>query len=336
MAIDDDETGSLVQAEHGSATRGGSTETTNDAALSNGTVAVVVDNKKPAPLVKQKSFVIHEKERRAEAAKRLAEKRKAAKLATTTPKHKDIKGNGPANGNGSTTAIIEEDEEEDSPILMDDTVVDVDELDARSSIVRLIATLARPLEIIFARTIPSCEVGHDNESRYPLTFTLSFIWVALFSFIISVVVERWVAVSGVSLSLLGLALVAIGAEIPDTVQSVTAARKGYGSMAVANSSGSQITNILVGLGVPWLIANLMRPNSPVTIPDHGNIGTAAIFQACNLCLYASLLLGHAVITKSPKAVLTPRKGKIFLLAYVISLSGYAWVASSSSSSASTR
>lgn len=44
--------------------------------------------------------------------------------------------------------------------------------------------------------------------------------------------------------------VAIGAEIPDTIQSVTVAKKGYGSMAVSNGLGSQICNICVGLGEP--------------------------------------------------------------------------------------
>ena len=36
--------------------------------------------------------------------------------------------------------------------------------------------------------------------------------------------------------------VAIGAEIPDTIQSVTVAKKGYGSMAVSNGLGSLICN----------------------------------------------------------------------------------------------
>ena len=39
-------------------------------------------------------------------------------------------------------------------------------------------------------------------------------------------------------------------------QSVTVAKRGYGSMAVSNSTGSQIINILIGLGLPWLISNM--------------------------------------------------------------------------------
>ncbi len=43
----------------------------------------------------------------------------------------------------------------------------------------------------------------------------------------------------------------MGAEVPDTFASVSVARRGYGSMALANALGSQITNILLGLGLPY-------------------------------------------------------------------------------------
>ena len=58
------------------------------------------------------------------------------------------------------------------------------------------------------------------------------------------------------LSFLGFVLVASGAEIPDLIQSVTVARRGYGSMAVSNAIGSQIINICIGLGLPWTITIL--------------------------------------------------------------------------------
>ena len=56
-------------------------------------------------------------------------------------------------------------------------------------------------------------------------------------------------------SFFGLITIAIGAEIPDTIQSVTMAKRGYGSMAVSNALGSQIINILIGLGLPWLLVD---------------------------------------------------------------------------------
>ena len=93
--------------------------------------------------------------------------------------------------------------------------------------------------------------------RYPLTFAVAFVWVSFFSFTISAVAGRWNSLSGLPLSLFGIVLVAVGAEIPDTISSLAVARRGYGSMAISNSCGSQITNILFGLGLPWTMANVI-------------------------------------------------------------------------------
>ena len=51
-----------------------------------------------------------------------------------------------------------------------------------------------------------------------------------------------------------MSIVALGGEIPDTMQSVVFAKKGYGSLAVANALGSKVVNIGVGLGLPWMVA----------------------------------------------------------------------------------
>ena len=47
----------------------------------------------------------------------------------------------------------------------------------------------------------------------------------------------------------------MGGEVPDTIQSLAVAKKGYGSLAVANCIGAQVVNIGVGLGLPWLLSN---------------------------------------------------------------------------------
>ena len=71
-------------------------------------------------------------------------------------------------------------------------------------------------------------------------------------------------------------VVAIGAEIPDTIQSVAVARRGYGSMAVSNSCGSQIINILVGLGLPWFITN--SAGSAIEIRGHHDLELMSLMQ----------------------------------------------------------
>ena len=63
---------------------------------------------------------------------------------------------------------------------------------------------------------------------------MSIIWVAVFSYILSSIIGAWVVAWHMPQALFGMLLIAVGAEIPDTIESVTMARKGYGSMAVSN------------------------------------------------------------------------------------------------------
>lgn len=110
-----------------------------------------------------------------------------------------------------------------------------------------------PMEMLLATTCPECELDSPGENWYAFTFMMAFIWVAVFSFCISSVIERWVEVSGMPMSFFGLLVVSIAAQTPDTLESIAVAKKGYGSMAVANCLGTQTINIGIGLACPWLI-----------------------------------------------------------------------------------
>merc|ERR1711871_1018011 len=115
---------------------------------------------------------------------------------------------------------------------------------------------------------------------------MGFIWVSSFSFIIGTVAQRWAEVfydkSGINIGgeWFGLVVVSIGAEIPDAVSSMTVARRGYGSMAVSNAIGSQIINILIGLGLPWLITDLASKGGCIRLLSHVSLQYAATFQFC--------------------------------------------------------
>ena len=81
----------------------------------------------------------------------------------------------------------------------------------------------------------------------------------------------------------------------------------YGNMATSNSIGSQITNICVGLGVPWLISVAIN-DKPVEVSGHKNLFVAAIVQACNVTFNVCLVLGEALVMGRDKAVLNRPKG----------------------------
>merc|ERR1712151_771675 len=89
-----------------------------------------------------------------------------------------------------------------------------------------------PLKTMFKYTCPPCELESKWERLYPLTFLTSFLWVALWSFLISTIVELWVddleeldsiqhalgkKANLVLIPISGVVLIAVGAEIPDTI-----------------------------------------------------------------------------------------------------------------------
>ena len=59
---------------------------------------------------------------------------------------------------------------------------------------------------------------------------------------------------GVPEFLMGLTVLAAGTSVPDALSSILVARNGQGNMAVCNVLGSNVFNILLGLGLPWLVS----------------------------------------------------------------------------------
>jgi len=189
----------------------------------------------------------------------------------------------------------------------------------------IIVIALEPLNSLLRLTCPACEHDSPCARWYPVTLVTSFVWIAFLSMIIAAVVSRWGDLLGVPSSFLGMYVIAIGAEIPDTIQSVTVARRGYGSMAVSNSTGSQIINILVGLGFPWFIS--CASGLPVPVNGHTKLQIMAYFQAANVSIYTSLILMTTLRTWRPgdhsKATLGRYKGVVLISLYIVSLSAYA-------------
>jgi Ca2+/Na+ antiporter len=183
------------------------------------------------------------------------------------------------------------------------------------------AAALKPLLLALRVTCPECAHDSPHAKLYPITLATSFLWVAVLSTVIAAVVSRWGDLLGIPAAFLGMYVIAIGAEIPDTIQSVTVARRGYGSMAVSNSTGSQIINILIGLGLPWSISNMAGLTVPV--PGVGILQVMGGFQMGNVAIYLSLLLLPTMQTWRPgdhsKASLGRKKGAALLVTYVVVL-----------------
>ena len=185
-----------------------------------------------------------------------------------------------------------------------------------------------PIKLAIDSTCPDCRIFKPRENWYLITFLTAFLWITLFSFVITVVVERWVALLNVpgTSALLGLVLVAAGAEIPDSVNAVTIAKRGFGGMAIGACLGSQVVNICLGLGMPWLIASLMGKAVPLSSTNW------FIHEASVLLLLAVVVVVFVVAVLGPahalgRAEITRPKAWSLMAGYmcVIGVLAYATV-----------
>ena len=184
----------------------------------------------------------------------------------------------------------------------------------------------KPLMQVIAWTCPECE---ENEERYPLTLLSAFIWLAVLSALLSAVVTRWGELLSVPTATMGMLVVAVGAQVPDTIQAMAVARRGHGSMAIAGVTGSQLINVLIGLGVPWSITTLA--SHPVMIaPPKSSKGAVAVEQlklmgiltTCCAVLYLGVLLLPALLSGARRVTLGRREGYILTTAYVVTIALY--------------
>lgn len=63
----------------------------------------------------------------------------------------------------------------------------------------------------------------------------------------------------ISDSVMGLTILAAGTSLPEAVSSVIVTAQGYGSMGISNTIGSNTFDILLCLGLPWLVKTLIVP-----------------------------------------------------------------------------
>jgi len=101
-------------------------------------------------------------------------------------------------------------------------------------------------DVIVEKTFPVAE-------KFYLVFAISIVWIIALSWVL---VESAVATAhilGIPEVIIGLTILAAGTSIPDLVSSLIVAKQGRSDMAVTNAVGSNIFDILFGLGFPWII-----------------------------------------------------------------------------------
>ncbi|XP_061628131.1 sodium/potassium/calcium exchanger 3-like isoform X1 [Phyllopteryx taeniolatus] len=112
-----------------------------------------------------------------------------------------------------------------------------------------------PLSLLLFFTVPNC--GKRRwEKWFMVTFVTATIWIAGLSYIMVWMVTVIGFTLGIPDVIMGITFLAAGTSVPDCMASVIVARQGLGDMAISNSIGSNVFDILVGLGLPWALQTL--------------------------------------------------------------------------------
>ncbi|XP_070692869.1 sodium/potassium/calcium exchanger 3 [Pempheris klunzingeri] len=147
------------------------------------------------------------------------------------------------------------------------------------SCVRLQWLLSWPVRILLHCTIPDCNLPRW-EPWYLLTFLSATLWIAFFSYLMVWMVTIISYTLGIPEVIMGITFLAAGTSVPDCMASLIVARQGMGDMAVSNSIGSNIFDVLLGLGFPWALRTLIVSyGSVVTINSKGLVYSVILLLA---------------------------------------------------------
>ncbi|XP_037935553.1 sodium/potassium/calcium exchanger 3-like isoform X2 [Teleopsis dalmanni] len=118
-----------------------------------------------------------------------------------------------------------------------------------------------PIHLLFRIAIPDCKKTKNNKI-FPLTFIMCIVWIGSLSYVVAWMITIIGDTLKIPDSVMGITFLAAGTSVPEAVSSVIVAKRGHGSMGICNSIGSNTFDILLCLGVPWLIKAVFFPIQP--------------------------------------------------------------------------
>jgi len=164
-----------------------------------------------------------------------------------------------------------------------------------------------PLHAVLHYTIPDVK---EKPHLFLGTFFSSITWTAIFSYLMVWMVTLIGYTFGIPDSIMGITFLAAGTSVPDAYASIHVAKLGQADMAVSNSIGSNVFDILVGLALPWFVeATIVEPGTVSTINSQGLVYAVILLF---LSLVATIILFHY-----HKCTLNPKLGQMMLATYAV-------------------
>jgi len=135
-----------------------------------------------------------------------------------------------------------------------------------------------------------------RESKYINAFLQVIVWIGIISFAMVFFAQKLGCLIGIPPIIMGVTILAAGTSIPDAFASIAAAKSGLGNMAVANAIGSNVFDILIGLGLPWFLHGIVY-QKPYEIDTEGIIVQICILAGTVFFILAAFIYTGWVLNK---------------------------------------
>merc|ERR1719149_514698 len=120
---------------------------------------------------------------------------------------------------------------------------------------------------------------------------------------------------------MGLTVLSAGTSVPDALSSIMVAQRGLGDMAVSNALGSNVFDILLGLGFPYFLASLIHEPSAEELLNDPLSKNSVKMCTEDVVVYVVCLAGVLVLVIGTfvafKFQLHPKLGIILISTYAL-------------------
>lgn len=90
--------------------------------------------------------------------------------------------------------------------------------------------------------------------------------------------------------IIGITVLAVGTSVPDMISSIIVARQGRGDMGITNAIGSNIFDVLIGLGLPWMIALLVSHREMIPVSRENLFFSVVLLFISVLVIFFMLII----------------------------------------------
>ncbi len=145
-----------------------------------------------------------------------------------------------------------------------------------------IEKVMRPVNFILDKLFPSLK-------HYYWVFFIAILIIAALSWVL---VESAVGIShilNIPEAIIALTVLAVGTSVPDMFSSLIVSKQGRGGMAVSNAVGSNIFDILIGLGLPFIIVIAVSGGSLAIKTDELTISILILFGSVIVLMFLMII-----------------------------------------------